>query len=204
MVYDIEKKTQILCEYKITPNQFYFLWILLKKRYDLLYKYLEESITAQEMQEAIDLKKKTGKLSPTSHSITFNELDDLKKKGYVKIVSKTAGPELDMYEVTEKFYKKLFINTNMAGEELWENYPPFLYINGSRVSARGADKEKLIESYSKKIKNNIELHNQVIEIVKTNKDILNMGIDKFVNTEYWLDLITIPKSSSYGTSEFTN
>jgi len=202
--YDIQKHTELLCEYKITPNQFYFLWILTTKRYEMLYKYLQQSLPQEEQIRVEAESKKIGKPVPSSHSFKAEEIKDLVNRGFIKLLKGSFKDELDMYEVTPKFFKKIFVSTNLAGEELWEIYPPFLYINGNRVSARGADKEKLIDAYAKKIKNNLELHIKVLDIVKANRDSLNMGIDKFVNTEYWLDLMTTPEATNYGTEEFTN
>jgi hypothetical protein len=115
------------------------------------------------------------------------EIKDLIKRGYVEDFNEPGKDFMDSYLITPKFVKAVFIDTDEAGEELWNTYPAYLMINSVRVAARSCDKEEIIERYAKIIKNNIKKHKEIIELLKKaiKRGEINMGIEKWVKSEQW-------------------
>jgi hypothetical protein len=182
---ETEKFINFLVKHQLTPNQFMFCFI--KATYDMnsFRKYI----------------KSVG-------AFKSEEIKDLITKGYIEDFNDKGRDYIDSYLVTPKFTKEIFIETEQAGEELWATYPPFITINTSRVSARSCDKDTLIKTYCKRIKNNKNIHEEIISLLKEaiSKDEIRMGIEKWVGSEQWNNLKDLYQGSKnqteYGSEEF--
>lgn len=182
---ETEKFIDFLVKHKLTPNQFMFCY--LKASYDMpsFRKYIKE----------VGFFK-------------MEEIKDLIAKGYVEDFNTEGRDYVDSYLVTPKFTKEIFIETEQAGEELWKAFPPFIHINSTRVSARSCDKEVLIKSYCKKIKNNKNIHEEVLSLLKqaVERNEIKMGIEKWVGSEQWnilKELYNKDSNTDYGQTEFS-
>lgn len=187
---ETEKYVDFLVKHKLTPSQFMFCY--LKASYDMtsFRKYIKE-------------------VGP----FRMEEIKDLITKGYLEDFNATnpngtKQDYVDSYIVTPKFHKEIFIETEQAGEELWKAFPPFIHINSTRVSARSCDKEVLIKSYCKKIKNNKNIHEEVLSLLKqaVERNEIKMGIEKWVGSEQWnilKELYNKDSNTDYGQTEFS-
>lgn len=176
---ETEKYVEFLVTHKMTANQFLFCY--LKASYDIknLRRYIER----------IGFFK-------------AEEIKDLIERGYIEDFNEknpngTRQDFVDSYLVTPKFTREIFVETEQAGEELWNAFPAFISINGSRVSARSTDKDILIKNYIKKIKNNKKLHEEVLSLLKlaVERSEIKMGIEKWVGGEQWVTLRELFKTN---------
>ncbi len=93
--------------------------------------------------------------------------------------------------VLKTFYRSSF----ELGRELFENYPQFTTINGNLVPIRTVAKhfdslEDCFARYGKCIRNNPEIHKEIIELLKWAKehDIICCSLSSFVINNGWHDL----------------
>ena len=92
--------------------------------------------------------------------------------------------------VTDNFREAYYIDSNTAGEELWEAYPNTTVIDGRSVILKKGekigdtywDKDALIQMYSRKIGSSKELHESIVSKVKKAKElgVLNFTIRSFI------------------------
>lgn len=140
--------------------------------------------------------------------IKFDKILDLEVKGYIEPINdfiKQGHDDLDMFDITPtgKVADSLFVEMDIAGNQLYTVYPKYITINGqSIVATKGEtingkyyDKDLLIETYSKKIGLNKELHNKVIEAVRIGKEkgCINFVLRSFILDELWENLFEILK-----------
>ena len=188
---ETEKFIDFLVEHKMTPTQFMFCY--LKANYDMssFKRYIK-----------------------TVGVFRSEEVKDLIDRGYIEDFNEIGAngrrtDYIDSYLVTPKFTKEIFIETEQAGEELWNSFPPFIMINGNRVSARSCDKDVLMKSYCKKIKNNKKIHEEVLSLLKESvtRNEVKMGIEKWVLSEQWSVLKQLYQTNNtannYGNEEFS-
>jgi len=173
MIYEIDKYTEFLCNYKITANQFYICWLLYTKDYTNLKKYVA-----------------------TFGKFEEDEIKDLIERDFlVNTNPKATAYNVQCLFVTVDFADKIIIEPDDAFDELMEHYPKFVVVNGNKYPATGLnwqDEKGLREAYGKEIKKNKFLHNTVIELLKEWKE-QNGGyalfkIDKFITSKYWKEL----------------
>jgi hypothetical protein len=199
---ETDKFINFLVKHNMTANQFMFCY--LKANYDIAHfkKY------ATNRKNYVAEAKAEGRTVPGG-VISSDELKDLVHRGYLEDFNDKGRDYIDSYLVTPKFTKEMFIETEQAGEELWATYPPFITINTSRVSARSCDKDTLIKTYCKRIKNNKKIHDEIITLLKEaiSKDEIRMGIEKWVGSEQWNNLKELYEGSKnqteYGNEEFS-
>ncbi len=163
---DIDRYVDFIIKHRLTPKQFLFLWIVLNRKYPLLYRYCTE----------VGAFKK-------------GELEDMVEKGYlVNTQPDDENMYADSFEVTDSF-KNLIFSHNPAEmfEEFWNVYPNFLFIDSKKIPTKATNKEELEEKYIKLIKDNIPLHNTIINAIDWGKSrgYLNTGIIKFFTSEAW-------------------
>ena len=153
-MYNNEKFTSILIKYQITPNQFYILYSLFKKDWDNLFKYVNKVV--------VGINEKG--IKKTGFSIE-EELQPLIEKGLLVNWGSNKFEVLDL-ALTDEFISTLFIDSEQAGIELFDVYPHWLIINGSKIIAKSCDKDAYILKYAKKINNDVLLHKTIIDNVK--------------------------------------
>jgi hypothetical protein len=108
-----------------------------------------------------------------------------------------AGNSFDPYSIpfNKAFIKMIFKSSFELGKELFEEYPQFGNINGSLIPLRTIAKkfdslEDAYFKYGKSIRWNIEIHNQIMELVKwaKNNNIINCSLASFIVNQGWNDL----------------
>jgi hypothetical protein len=175
MVYPLDKYVDVLLKLDINAIQVLFCQIIFERRHDLLYRIAQE-----------------GQIFPQK------DLDDLVEKGLV-IDTNPTGPNkyADFYEVTDKFVQAFYDASTRDGEEFWEAYPPFINIDGKKIPSKAVNKEELVRWYHKHI-GSIHDHKKVMAALKYAKDnrLISMRIDKWLQSEAFVDLWTIMKESS--------
>jgi hypothetical protein len=107
---------------------------------------------------------------------------------------------MDLF-LTPEFIDQHFIETKLAGEQLWLAYPNATEINGQYMPLKKGDKigniyydkDKLIAVYCNKIGNNLALHREILEKVEAHKKVgnINFAIRSFILDELWESLILI-------------
>lgn len=156
---------QYLIKYKITPNQFWFLYLRHTLDTDSLEEYIK-AVRPWKREEIRDL-------------VDRGLLDDLNSKG---------EEYAHAYFVSPTMLKDMFDDLEEPGEQLWDAYPPFFHSSdGTRYSARTCDKEWLEKTYGKRIKYSKKKHDKILELVAKLKseNKISMGIEKFVVSEQW-------------------
>ena len=180
MIIDINEYVDFLCKSQIDPNQFLICWLIYNKDRKNSYKYISE-LKRFKVEDILELEKKGYLANVKSRSDSSNTL------------------ELDDYITTQKFDDFVIIDKVEIGEEFWNFYLKWIWINGSKVSAKSCDKDEFIENYAKKIKNNKKKHLKIMEIYERYKKenlYADMKIDKFIGSEHWENLEDLYKNNS--------
>jgi hypothetical protein len=188
---ETEKYVDFLVKHKMTPNQFMFCYLKATYNMTSFRKYIKgvQHFKAEEIKDLIE----------RGYIEDFNE----------KNPNGTRQDFIDSYLITPKFHKEIFVETEQAGEELWATFPSFLIINSNRVSAKSCDKDVLIKTYCKRIKNNKKIHEEVLSLLKQaiERNEIRMGIEKWVGSEQWNVLKDAYKDNggklNYGEQEFS-
>jgi hypothetical protein len=146
MLIDISKYIDILCEHKISEQQFLILWLVHTKDTENIKKY----------------KEKKGQ---------FNILDlqYLVDIGLLMDFRRTEQDEWNIYDllVTDKFTKSVIIDEEDAYEELVKVYPPWFYVKGTKWPSVKGNPIELTKEYKKCHKNNKAAHERIIHITST-------------------------------------
>jgi hypothetical protein len=185
MIVDLKEYVKFLCEHKMSGDQFLFCCLIHEKRFDLVYKMFNER-----------------------WPFDRDELRDLEDRGYVINTNKGNDTWADMYIVTEKFEEVIYSSEEVMWQELLNTYPIWLYIDGKRIPAQGADLDQLRVIYFAKIGRSVARHKKIMELLAfgVNNEMVNMGIEKWIKGEQWRPLEAAmnekPKSSGYGEKEF--
>jgi hypothetical protein len=186
MIYETDKYTEFLCKHKVSPNQFYILWLIYTKDY------------------------KNQKLWVNEGGFKTEEIDDLIKKGLIIHFNPTARQydTRDMM-VSEVFAEEVLVEPEDAWRELFDAYPANLIVNGNKVPAKTltyTDSLGVEKTYIGYIKKNKFLHARVISAINVwkaaNNGFATIKIDKFVMGRYWeeierTDEQSSPKSRNY-------
>jgi len=135
----------------------------------------------------------------------FNSLKD---KG---IIHKNYNPETYVpndIEFNKTFIKGWIKNSGELGQELFDNYPPFVNINGRFCSLRNISKQfnsldDFFFHYSSVIGHDIEKHEEIMKLLKWGKENnkISYGILEFVNSRKWLDLELLKTTNLEGQIE---
>ena len=139
-----------------------------------------------------------------------NLFNSLKDKG---IIHKNYNPETYIpndIEFNKTFIKGWIKNSGELGQELFDEYPPFVQINGKTFSLRNISKQfhsldEFFFHYSVQIGHNINKHNKVMELLRWAKqnNKINYGILEFVNSHKWADLEILKNTKIEGEIEDT-
>lgn len=164
---ETDKLVDFLTKNKLTVGQFMFCYLTYTKDWKNIYRYNEETV-----------------------GFNPKELADLEERGLVRNLNKDGEDFCDMYIISQGLFKNIYIDLDVAGEELWETYPPFLYVDTKRVPARSCDKDALIKTYLRRIKNSKKKHEAVLTTLKKaiTEDRVSMGIEKWVTSAQWESL----------------
>lgn len=137
-----------------------------------------------------------------------NMLINLQEKGVLLKTCKIPkeGEEFDPYSlsINKNFIKNLYKCSFELGKELFEVYPQFTTLsNGATVALRGVSKhfnslEDAYFKYSKYIRWNQEVHNEIIELVKWAKEqnLICCSLSSFIINNGWLDLKSMKEGNT--------
>lgn len=121
--------------------------------------------------------------------------ESLKSKG---IIHKDYNPNTydpNAIEFNKNFIKSWIKNSGELGQELFEEYPPFLSSNGKLLPLRNIAKkfntlDEFFFAYSSAIKHNLETHKEVMKLLKWGKEHgqITYSIVEFVVSHKWEEL----------------
>ena len=144
-------------DYKIYPNELYTVKVILLAQ-DGDYTYLQQYVQCFENRNYLRL-----------------ELESLQEKGII-LKSYKLPKEGTLFipedvQFNQNFLKKLYRSAYEMGEELFYTYPQSAVVQGQVFNLRTVSKkfdslEDAFGKYAKAIKNNPELHNQIIDDIK--------------------------------------
>ena len=117
---------------------------------------------------------------------------NLKEKGIIK---KSYNPETyipNEIEFNKNFLKKFYKQSGVMGKELFDNYEPFIQINGKMASLRNISKrfctlEEFYFYYASQIGHDPEKHKKVMDILKWAREnnLCKVSILEFVASHKW-------------------
>lgn len=124
--------------------------------------------------------------------------ESLKEKG---IIHKNYNPESYIpndIEFNKTFTKGWIKNTGLLGQELFEKYPSFCYINGKmcplkNISKRFYSLDEFYFHYSSTIGHSVDKHKEIMDLLQWAKDndLIRYGILEFVASHKWEELKVI-------------
>lgn len=131
--------------------------------------------------------------------------NSLKNKG---IIHKDYNPDIynpNNVEFNKNFLKGWYKQSGEMGQELFNEYPPFLSINGRLMSLRNIAKkfyslDDFYFYYSATIGHNPDKHKEIIELVKWGKenDLIRVGILEFIASHKWDELKYLKENNMQG------
>jgi len=178
-----DKYIDFLIENDITQNQYLLLHLIFKQRLDLIQKYKNHFPT--------DDKTMIGQYFIT----------DLYKKGFLE---NTQINGKTVIRVTEKFLS-IIIDKHIAAEQIYEIYPSYMESNGNHIPLTSMDRNIFAQIYNEAILSNVKEHLEVLEDIKYGIEhkLLNLGIEKFVKSKYWLTIRKLRINDSIKVQENT-
>ena len=121
-----------------------------------------------------------------------NLFESLKEKG---VILKNYNPSSyvpEEIEFNSKFLKKYFKLTGQLGQELYNAYPSYMYINGKIVSLKNISKifkdlNELYFKYASIIKHNVNKHKEILDILEWAKsqDLVTVSLPEFIISCKW-------------------
>ena len=131
--------------------------------------------------------------------------NSLKNKG---IIHKDYNPDVynpNNVEFNKNFLKGWYKQSGEMGQELFNEYPPFLSINGRLMSLRNIAKkfyslDDFYFYYSSTIGHNPDKHKEIMELVKWGKenDLIRVGILEFIASHKWDELKYLKENNMQG------
>ena len=168
-----DKVNELICKYKITPNQVYILWLLYTKDWTNIQNYID--------------------IHGSFNTQDFVELEE-------KSLIVNTNPE-GRYSTAHLCVMLEFVEerADIDPEDLWEEffdiYPGHLVVNGTKIPAKTLkfEEEKGVKAaYIKAISKNKFLHQNILVLTnkwkEANGGYATIKIDKFVIGRYWEEI----------------
>lgn len=121
-----------------------------------------------------------------------NLFESLKEKG---VILKNYNPSAyipEEIEFNSNFLKKYFKLTGQLGQELYNAYPSYMYINGKIVSLKNISKvfrdlNELYFKYASIIKHNVNKHKEILDILEWAKsqNLVTVSLTEFIISCKW-------------------
>ena len=152
--FNIENKLSILEKYNLTPTELFTIKVVLLAKEEGEYEWLKRFSQIVKLREIlIRLQEKEIILKSWK----------LPKEGQQLIVEDIP--------INQSFQKQFFRASFEMGEELFYTYPQSAVVQGTVYNLRSVSKrfdslEQAFQKYAKNIKNNPELHQQIIDDIK--------------------------------------
>lgn len=177
----IEDELSILEKYHLTVEEWFFTKLLF--------------LASAEENNPLPLMKYVQLYSPDLREL----LQSLQNKGIIlksyKIPNKGEQFDPENVEFNSIFLKNYMKFSLEMGQELFNNYPVTMVINGITTSVRGCgdkykDLDDMLLAYGKAIGNNPKRHEEVLELLNWAKDnnVLYKGLSKFIADREWQNL----------------
>lgn len=176
MLHTIEDDVNLCKEFKLTPNQLFFVKMLVR---DPAYDEAEWRKISRHLRA--EYQRVVGGLTP-------DELADLISREIVIDDNDVGQTILTFYEINPKFAHKFELKVYPMSTELLETYPArFRGSDGRWYLGITASAEEIAKEYIRAINNDLEEHKRVIDDLKWAKENngITLGLKKFVLTRYW-------------------
>ena len=163
---EIERYVKFIVKHKLTQPQFLFLYLLQRKRYDLLKMYGEAFPS--------DDGKVIGVISR----------NDLLERGFI---IKLDEMENAASYTLGKAFKDIFIDKFEASEMLKDLYPAHGKYDGKIYPLTIIDTYELAPLYGERIGYEVAEHNEVMLDLQygIENNLVKMKLENFVRSEYW-------------------
>jgi hypothetical protein len=120
------------------------------------------------------------------------DIDNLVERGLIYDYNDQTGDGQkesypDRMEVSQTFAELLAAPSHVLGQDLWDNYPNFIYVDEKKVRAKTCDKDELIEKYNSIINGSKKQHKKVMQALDYDRkrNGITMGIEKYVKSRQW-------------------
>ena len=177
MLYTVEKDLELCEKFKLKANQLFFLKILVG----------DPSLGEEENKQR--LRKQAIKFQTVfkGATISANDLADLLNRGIIIDNNLTGTFLYDDLELSGEWYEKLKLSINPFANQLFEAYPYEIVVETKKFIGRNTSPEKIALKYNKAIKEDVVKHKEVLSLIKwgIENNLLNIGLDKFVDVKYW-------------------
>lgn len=169
MYCNIDRYINFITENGLTQSQFTMLYLIARKRSDLISKYKEAFPTGDGTMIGSSLKR------------------DLIDRGF--IIKCKDGETQDCYELGQNFLN-IYLDEYECGNEILEIYPSFMTIKGLSVPLITMDRYEFRQIYATRIGFDRTEHYEVVKDLKfaIEKNIIRFGIEKFVRAEMWKEI----------------
>jgi len=160
----LQELVALFLKYKLSANQFIFMYLKLIKKDEHLYRYLE-----------------------TARPLSRNEINDLEERGFITNINTGANDYwADGYIVTDRF-KKIMEPDRSLAEEFWNTYPGFGLINNQRAPLKGVSKSEFLQRYAMYVRNNEVLHERIMRALRfqKGKEEITIRIDRWFEAHTW-------------------
>ena len=167
MFQGVERYVNFIVKNKLTQSQFLFLYLIRRKKFELITKYKEEYP------------------SDDGSMLGKNLMKDLVDRGFIK-TPKDSNLAKD-YEITDEFNHIFLKDRWESSQEVWKSYPGFTKINGADVPLTAMDQYQFSLNYAEAIDYSIEEHIEVLKDVQygAQKGLIKTTIEKFVASKGW-------------------
>lgn len=158
----IDKYVDFITKHGLTTHEFLVLSFVFYGRKDLIEKY----------KEAFQLQA----------ILTDEQKAKLTSNGFLTYSDGT-------YKITSKF-TDIFVDKDVATEEVFKIYPVSMEHQGVTIPLKAMDRSVFAVLYQNAIMGSYEEHCEVLQDIQYGKEhkMLNIGIEKFVKSKYWLSL----------------
>lgn len=151
---NIENELSILEKYNLTPTELFTIKVVLLAKEEGEYEWLKRFSQIVKLREILIRLQEKGIILKSWK---------LPKEGQQLIVEDIP--------INQSFQKQFFRASFEMGEELFYTYPQSAVIQGTVYNLRSVSKrfdslEQAFQKYAKNIKNNPELHQQIIDDIK--------------------------------------
>lgn len=160
----LDKFIMFLRETKLTEKQVILLFLIYEKRKDLNAMY----------KATFGIK---------DNIISDEDKEIFKKLGFIVLGSNKK------WTLSDKFLS-MFVDKHKATEEIFFDYPVTLEKDGVLIPLKAMDRNIFANLYQAAIMGSYEEHKEVMLDLKfgINNKMINIGIEKFLKSKYWLTL----------------
>lgn len=200
MFANIEHWMKLLSKYRVSADEMMILYLLYKQDHNLIYKFCVERFLINRQGNIIKFQKiGTEEVAILDKApLTRQNIQNLIDLGYIR---NFKFPSLDEaifstdLELTDQFRDTIFADTFEGGEELFEEYPDFVEINGKYAPlkvCKGIGRMEVKRIYMESIQHSRELHEEILSKIRDAKErddpYIRVAIVDFVQSELWKQL----------------